>query len=169
MSMVFGGGIMLNDKIIKVLNLQVNREFCSSYAYFSMALYFKDKGLKGLEKLMKKQAQEEIEHASVLIDYIYDRNSQVSLETIEVPHFSFSNAFEVFETALEHEKNITKSLCSVLETAEEEKDYMTESFIQQYIDEQVEEESFFSSFIKKCALIKEDQLSLIVFDNMLTE
>lgn len=160
---------MLKDNVLKSLNLQVNREFYSSYAYYSMALYFKDKGLKGLEKLMKKQAQEEIEHASGVIDYIYNRNSQVSLESVEAPHFSFSNAFEVFETALEHEKNITKSLSLALETAETEKDYMTTSFIQSYIDEQVEEESFFSSFIKKCALIKEDQLSLIVFDNMLTE
>ena len=160
---------MLNDNILKVLNSQVNRELYSSYAYFSMALYFKDKGLTGLEKLMQKQSREEIEHASSLIDYIYDRNSQVLLETIEAPHFMFSNAFEVFETALEHEKNITKSLCHILETAKSENDYMTESFIQRYIDEQVEEERFFSSFVKKCALIKEDQLSLIVFDNMLTE
>lgn len=167
--MGFGGDIMLKDNVLKALNLQVNREFYSSYAYFSMALYFKDKGLKGLENLMKKQAQEEIEHASGVIDYIYNRNSQVSLESVEAPHFSFSNAFEVFETALEHEKNITKSLSLALETAESEKDYMTTSFIQSYIDEQIEEESFFSSFIKKCALIKEDQLSLIVFDNMLTE
>ena len=169
MFMGFGGDIMLKDNVLKALNLQVNREFYSSYAYFSMALYFKDKGLKGLEKLMKKQAQEEIEHASGLVDYIYNRNSQVSLETVEAPHFSFSSAFEVFETALEHEKNITKSLSLALETAEAQRDYMTQSFLQGYIDEQVEEESFFSSSIKKCALIKEDQLSLIVFDNMLTE
>ena len=118
---------------------------------------------------MKKQAQEEIEHATGLIDYIYNRNSQVTLETVEAPHFSFSNAFEVFETALEHEKLITKSLCTILETAQEEKDHITESFIQNYIDEQLEEESFFSDFIKKCSLIKEDQLSLIVFDNMISE
>ena len=93
MFMGFGGDIMLKDNVLKALNLQVNREFYSSYAYFSMALYFKDKGLKGLEKLMKKQAQEEIEHASGLVDYIYNRNSQVSLETVEAPHFSFSSAF----------------------------------------------------------------------------
>ena len=160
---------MLSDSLLKQINLQVNREFFSSYAYFSMALFFKDKGLCGLEKFMKKQAQEEIEHASGLIDYIYQRNSQVSLSTIESPHFNFSNAFEVFETALEHEKNITKSLCSILETSRTENDHMTESVIQKYIDEQVEEECLFSSFIKKCALIKEDQLSLIVFDNMINE
>ena len=169
MFMDFGEVIMLKDNILKGLNLQINREFYSSYAYFSMALFFKDKGLKGLEKLMKKQAQEELEHATGIIDYIYNRNSQVQLETVEAPHFTFSNVFEVFETALEHEKNITKSLCSILETSQEEKDHMTESFIQNYIDEQVEEENFFSSFVKKCALIKEDQLSLIVFDNMIYE
>lgn len=160
---------MLKDNVLKLLNSQINREFYSAYAYFSMALYFKEKSLCGLEKFMKKQAQEEIEHATGLIDYIYQRNAQVKLETIEAPHFSFSNAFEVFETALEHEKGISNSLCSVLDTAEQEKDRMTASIVQKYIDEQIEEEHLFSAFIKKCALIKEDQLSLIVFDNMLSE
>lgn len=157
---------MLNETILQHLNSQVNMEFYSSYVYFSMALYFKDKGLNGLEKLMKQHANEELEHASKLIDYIYQRNAQVRLEEIKAPNYTFSTAFDIFETAWEHEKLITKSLSEIFELAEKEKDPMTSSFVQKYIDEQIEEENFFLQFTKKCSLLKEDKLSLIVFDNL---
>lgn len=54
---------MLNEKIAKLLNEQVNKEFYSAYLYLDFANYYEDEGLDGFAHWYEIQAQEERDHA----------------------------------------------------------------------------------------------------------
>ena len=54
---------MLSEKVIELLNDQVNKEFYSAYLYLDMANYYKDQNLDGFHNWYKIQAQEEKDHA----------------------------------------------------------------------------------------------------------
>ena len=61
---------MLNEKMEKALNEQVNWEMYSSYFYLSMSSYFESISLAGCAQWMRAQAQEELFHAIKIYDYI---------------------------------------------------------------------------------------------------
>ena len=44
---------MINEKLEKAINEQINKEIYSSYLYLSMAAYFADLGLMGFSNWMK--------------------------------------------------------------------------------------------------------------------
>ena len=61
---------MLNPKIVKLLNEQINKEFYSAYLYMDMANYYADQGLNGFENWFLVQAQEERDHAMLFRQYL---------------------------------------------------------------------------------------------------
>ena len=54
---------MIKEKILKILNKQINEELFSSYLYLSMSNFFSSQNLDGFAKWMRMQSKEEYEHA----------------------------------------------------------------------------------------------------------
>lgn len=63
---------MLDKKIAELINRQINREFYSAYLYLDFSNFFVEKGLNGFANWYKIQAQEERDHALLMIHTIYD-------------------------------------------------------------------------------------------------
>ena len=124
-----------------------------TYLYLSMSAYLKELGLFGFSSWLKKQAKEEVEHGLKLFDYLIERNSFVTLKQIKTPEFEFNGIISIFNKILEHEK------C----------DRTTLSFIDWFIDEQVEEEQTVRDIIKRLELFGEDKVSLYLMDKELGE
>lgn len=76
---------MLDNKVIELLNDQVNKEFYSAYLYLDFANYYKDKGLDGFANWYNIQAQEERDHAMLFVQYLQNNNAKVILEAIDKP------------------------------------------------------------------------------------
>ncbi|MCK5679235.1 ferritin, partial [bacterium] len=76
---------MINEKVEKVLNEQVNAEIYSSYLYLSMSSYLSSINLDGFAQWMKAQALEEMVHGMKIYDYINERGGRVLLSSIEAP------------------------------------------------------------------------------------
>ncbi|MEC9488526.1 MAG: ferritin-like domain-containing protein, partial [Halanaerobium sp.] len=74
---------MLNEKLERALNDQVNAEFYSAYLYLGMSAYFEDANLEGFATWMHMQAQEEQIHAMKIYNYINDRGGRVMLDSME--------------------------------------------------------------------------------------
>ena len=55
----------MNEKIVALLNQQVNKELYSAYLYLDMANYYIDKDLDGFGNWYTIQAQEERDHAGM--------------------------------------------------------------------------------------------------------
>ena len=101
---------MINEKLEKAINEQINKEIYSSYLYLSMASYLADLGLMGFSNWMRIQVQEENAHAMGLYDYLIERGGSVELEAITKPQTTWENILHVFEATLEHEQFVTRSL-----------------------------------------------------------
>jgi ferritin len=131
----------------------MNNEFYSEYAYLSMAAYFHSNDLDGMANFFHVQAKEEHFHGMKIYNFILSRAGKVEIKTIKAPKVDFKSAIEVFESALEHEQFVTKSINEVMDTAIKENDHAVTSFLKWYVDEQVEEEATAHKNLSRIKLI----------------
>ena len=132
---------MINKKMQDALNAQVNAEMYSAYLYLSMESFFKSLNLNGFANWMRVQTQEEMMHAMKIYDFIYERGGRVLLKTVEGPQTKWDSPLAVFEAVLKHEQKVTSLINDLVDLAIEEKDHATNSFLQWFVNEQVEEEA----------------------------
>lgn len=131
---------MLSDRIINLMNYQINKELESAYLYLDFANYFNEKGLTGFEHWYKAQAEEEIEHAEKFMDYLHDEGHAVKLKEIAKLEWTADGIEDVLERGLEHEIYVTKLIHELNTEAENQYDVRSMRFLDWFIDEQAEEE-----------------------------
>jgi ferritin len=136
-------------KLTDAFNKQVQAELWSSNLYLSMAIYFKDKGLDGCAKWMKKQAEEELEHVHKLIDYGVIRGGKIFVPAIDAVPTVWDSPLAVFEQVYKHELHVSELIDNLVDIADEEKDKATKHFLQWFVEEQVEEEDAAKSILDK--------------------
>lgn len=158
---------MVSQKINGALNEQLNKEMFSSYLYLSMAAYFENKNLTGMAQWMRMQSQEEYDHAIKFYDYILRVGGNVKLTAIDTPQTEWDSPLQIFEDSLKHEQFISKSIHKIMDLAIEESDHPTKSFLQWFVDEQVEEEDSVGQIVENFRLIGEDKSGLFMLDREL--
>ena len=144
---------MLSSKMEKVFNDQIAWEFYSGYIYLSMSTYFEEKGLPGFAKWMLAQYQEEYFHAHKMMNYVVASGGRVKLQAIDAPQHDWKAPLDAFETALEHEKGVTKRIYGMIDNAMDERDHASSTFLQWFVTEQVEEESNVGDIVNKLKLV----------------
>jgi len=155
---------MINKDVYNVLNEQINKELYSAYLYLSMSAYFSDLGLLGFANWMRIQFQEEQAHGMLIYDFVINRGEKVVLEAIEAPKTTWNNPLNVMEEVLTHEVYVTGLINNVISVAEQNKDRATKSYMNWFVDEQVEEESNAQDIIAKLKLIGDDKSALYLLD-----
>jgi len=140
---------MISKKIEKALNKQINAELYSAYLYLSMVAYFESVNLPGFANWMKVQTQEELMHAMKIYDFVNERGGRVVLKAIEAPPTEWDSPLDAFEATYKHEQKVTGLINNLVNLAIEEKDHATSSFLQWFVNEQVEEESSVGYGIRK--------------------
>jgi ferritin len=155
---------MLKEKVVKALNNQLNVELYSSYLYLGMSSYFESVSLTGFASWMKKQSLEEYEHGMKIYDFIHETNGTVELKKIDAPNAGWKTALDIFEETFEHEKSVTKSIYELVELAITEKDHAATSFLQWFVNEQVEEESTVSKILDRMKLAGDNKQGLFFMD-----
>ena len=158
---------MLNEKVVKLLNDQINKEFYSAYLYLHMANYYTSHGLIGFANWFNIQAQEEQEHALMFMNYLHDNGVEVKLNAIDAPNQVFDNFLAPLEAALKHEEFVTASINIIYGEAKKENDYRTLDFLNWFIREQAEEEKNASDNIAAYKLFATDGTGLFTLDSQL--
>jgi ferritin len=158
---------MISAKMEAELNEQVNKEFYSAYLYLAMAAYCTTIGLPGFSHWMRLQYEEENMHVTKMYDYILDQGGEVHLKAIEEPQKEFGTPLEIFEKTLEHEQFITASINKLMSLAIEENDYATQTFLQWYVTEQVEEEASVQDVLNPLRMVGNDKGGLMMIDQKL--
>ena len=138
----------INPRLLEKLNEQINSELYSAYLYLGMAAYFDEKGLSGFAHWFKIQAKEEIEHAMMFYNHIMDRGGKIELKPIQAPPYNWPTITDLFKHALNHEKEVTARIHSLLDLARETGDKPAEVFLMKFVEEQVEEEKIFSEILQ---------------------
>lgn len=131
----------LSKNLAEAINRQVNAEMWSSNLYLSMSVYFGKEGMDGFAHWMRKQAEEEMEHAHKLIDYAIDRGGEVNIGAVEVVPTTWEGPLAAFKQTYEHECRVSAMIDDLMNIAEEDKDHASRDFLFWFVREQVEEES----------------------------
>ena len=156
---------MISEKIEKLLNDQIQKEFYSGYLYLSFEAYFTSRNLSGFAHWFRIQAMEERDHALIFFNYLNRVGGRVKLQQIDAPQWDFQSIEEVILMQLEHERYVTKSIYAIADQSIAERDHKTNSFLQWFIDEQVEEEENAEQNLQKLRLVGEnDGKGLLLLD-----
>lgn len=138
---------MLNKELLEALNEQMNHEYFAAHAYMAMASYCDSQSYEGFANFYIQQAKEERYHGKKIYDYINDRGGHAKFTALPAPKVDFSSILETFKDGLAQEQDVTKRFYNLSEIAHKDKDYATISFLNWFLDEQVEEESMFETHI----------------------
>lgn len=152
--------MMISKKMNGKLNEQIAVEFSASHAYLAMVCAYDAMGLKVLAQHFERQSAEEREHGMKIIHYLHEVSGHVALEQIDKPVQSYKDAESIVVAALAAEQNVTKMVHDLVELADEEKDYATRSFLQWFVDEQVEEVSSMNSLLTLVRLAQGNMLQV---------
>lgn len=158
---------MLSPKMEAALNQQVTAEFYSAYFYLSMSAYCESASLTGCAKWMRSQAQEELYHGMKIYDYINERGGRAIMGAIEQPQSEWDSVQSVFDNVLAHEQKVTGLINNLMNLAQDERDHAATSFLQWFIEEQVEEEASVGAVVDKLKMIGKDGNGLFVLDREL--
>lgn len=158
---------MINEKMKKAFNDQINKELYSEYLYLAMKSYFVELNLQGFVNWFDVQVQEEHAHAMGMYDYVHERGGKVELFAIDKPEVEGKTPLEVFEQVLKHEEFVTSRINALMDVAEEVKDRAALSFLDWYLKEQVEEESNVGGVLATLKLIGDDKKALLMLDKEL--
>lgn len=154
----------MSPEMEKALNEQINEEMYSSYLYLSMATYMHDKNLDGLANWMRIQSQEEQLHSNKIFDFIIERGGRVILEEIHKPQSEWETPVSAFEDTLAHEKHITGKINDLVNLALKEGDHAVNSFLQWFVDEQVEEEATAETILQQMKMVGDHPMGLFMLD-----
>ncbi len=155
---------MLNEKVAELLNNQVNKEFYSAYLYLDFANYYTEEGLSGFANWYQIQAQEERDHAMLMIQYLQNNDAKVTFEAIDKPSATLKAPMDPLKAGLEHEQYVTGLIHTIYEAAYNAKDFRTMQFLDWFVKEQGEEETNASDLIKKMELFGSDPKGLYLLD-----
>jgi len=159
----------ITKPIADALNQQINRELESAYVYLAMSTWADEQNLRGAAGWLRLQWEEELAHATKLVDYIGERGGTVVLKTIATPRAKYKSLLDCFKSVLKHEEDVSAAINSLYDVATKAKDYATQTLLDWYVNEQVEEENAPAEIISLLELAGDSGSGLLMVDRRLAE
>jgi ferritin len=126
-------------RFVEQLNAQIGNELAAHNQYLACAVFYDAETMPQMAAFFYGQALEERDHAMMMVQYLLDTDSPVSIPGVEAPASKFADVTEPVVLALEQEKRVTEQINALLRIARDESDFASEQFMQWFIKEQVEE------------------------------
>ena len=142
--------MLISRELASAFNEQIGHEFGASMQYISIAAHFQQRKLQMLAKLFFEQGDEEKQHAMKFVKYLLDTKAELKIPAIPAPVPAFASAEAAVQAALNWEEEVTRQITALMDLAVKQNDYLAQSFLQWFIDEQLEE------------VVKMDQLLSII-------
>ncbi len=155
---------MLNQKVAELINDQINKELYSAYLYLDFSIFYDEKGLAGFSNWYLIQAQEERDHAMLMLQYLQNNNEKVTLEAVAKPDKEPKELIDPLKMGLEHEQYVTSLINDIYAEAYAAKDFRTMQFLDWFVKEQMEEEKNAEDMITKMELFGKDSKGLYMLD-----
>lgn len=134
--------------MIEALNVHMGRELEAHVQYLQVSSWFDGEGLPELTRFFADQAAEEHVHAMKFLAYIQDVGGPVVIPALAAPKARFESAEEAVAGALEWEHAVTGHIDDLVDHATGNRDHATQTFLQWFVTEQVEEVSTMSELLQ---------------------
>ncbi|MDX1495007.1 MAG: ferritin [Longimicrobiales bacterium] len=157
----------MNESVREAVNRQIGHEFKAGYLYLAMSAHFERVSLVGFASWMREQAQEELEHAMKLYDFMNHRGARVELPAIDAPPSDFGSPLEIFQKALGHEEEVTRLIHELYDLCVEKHDHATQLELNWFITEQVEEESSVGTIVDQLVMAGDNEAAVLMLDREL--
>jgi ferritin len=151
------------ERFVAALNDQIEREFGASQQYLAAAVWYEDETLPRLAQLFYDQAVEERGHALMMAKYLLDLDIRPRVPGVREPRGDFSDFVEPISIALEQERKVTDQISELASVAREERDFVSEQFVQWFLKEQVEEIDLMSTLLDTAERSRDRPLDLEEF------
>ncbi len=155
----------MDAKVSKLLNEQINKELYSAYLYLDFSIFYEEQGLSGFANWYMIQAQEERDHAMLMLKYLQNNGEKVTLEAVAKPDKEMHELIDPLKLGFEHEQYVTSLINDIYGAAYEVKDFRTMQFLDWFVKEQLEEEKNADDMIKKMQLFGNDSKGLYSLDS----
>ncbi len=139
--------MIISKELEYAINTQIGSEFGASMQYLEIASYFDGEDLSNFAALFFEQAAEERMHAMKFLHFLLNANAHVSIPEIAKPKAEFASAEEAVSAALSWEEEVTQQIYDLMDIAVQDKDYISQQFLDWYVAEQLEEISKMSTIL----------------------
>jgi ferritin len=143
------GTMKLSKTLETALNTQIAKEAYASQIFLSYASWAERHGYSGIANFLFRHSQEERNNMIIIIDYILKRGSEVTITAIPAPPENPENINTCLEEVNEIEEIYTKGIHGIIKMSADEKDWAAHKFIQWFLKEQIEEETFAKSLLNR--------------------
>lgn len=157
---------MLNKNVEKALVEQIEKEAYSSNLYLAMASWAENNGFKGIAEWLYAQADEERMHMLKFVKYVNERGGKAVITAIQQPPVEYAGVKQLYAEVLKHEQYVSQSINDIVGVSYDSKDFTTVTWLQWFVNEQIEEEASVQEIIDKLNLLGTDNLYLFDRDIM---
>jgi len=158
---------MINPRMETLLNEQFHREMAAAMQYLAISSYFEDQDLDGFAHFFRLQAQEEMSHAMKQFDYLHTVDGKITMQNIPQPEVNFANHYEAVEFALKNEQQVTQDINTLMKATVELNDFGTQTFLQWFVTEQIEEEEVVRTILNKLRMVGDNSSALYLLNEEL--
>ena len=158
---------MINAQMEKLLNEQFHREMAAAMQYLAISSYFEDQNLDGFSHFFRLQAQEEMGHAMKQFDYLHTVDGKITMQAIPQSRVDFSSHEEAVEFSLKQEQQVTQDINHLMKNAVESGDFATQTFLQWFVTEQIEEEDTVRTILHKLKMVGDNSSALYLLNEEL--
>lgn len=157
----------MDESVRDGVNRQIGHELKAGYLYLAMSAHFERVSLVGFASWMREQAQEELEHAMKLFDFMNHRGAEVVLPAIDAPPSDFGTPLEIFQKALEHEQEVTRLIHELYDLCVDQHDHATQLELNWFVTEQVEEEASVGTIVDQLQMAGDNEAAVLMLDREL--
>jgi ferritin len=131
--------MIIKQQSVAAMNDQILSEFFASAQYVAIAVYFDEEGLPDLAQFFYRQAEEERMHAMKFVHFLLETGAKPIIPGLPKIRNEFTSAAEAVQFALDQEMTVTDQINNLVRIAVESNDFTSNSFLQWFVEEQVEE------------------------------
>lgn len=140
--------MLISERMNAALNQQIANEFGASLMYVAVAAYFDSDSLLELASHFYAQAAEERDHAMKFVKYVVDAGGQLEIAAIPPASSSYASAEAAVQAVLNAELEVTRQINELADLARQESDHLSQTFLNWFITEQMEEVSTSSTLLR---------------------
>jgi ferritin len=149
------------ERFVEALNQQIGRELGASQQYLAVAVWYEDQTLPRLAQLFYDQSLEERGHGLMMAKYLLDSGLLPRIPAVAAPRGGdFEDFIAPIRIALEQEGKVTDQISELTAIARDERDYVSEQFMQWFLKEQVEEIDLMSTLLDTAQRCRDRPLDL---------
>lgn len=145
----------LTKEVIDKLQEQIVHEENSEKMYYAIANWMKYNGFIGCQKLYNYFAEQKKSCADLSYKYLQDMDIMPDVSNLDKPTKEYEDIEIILQETYEHEIETTDKYNELAEVCLKENDYLTFTFVQQYLVIQREKIGEMSLLLDKVKLYKE--------------